>query len=299
MTGKRGRPAHTPIDLVAVSFWVAHLIRASGVPDGRAFAQEMLKRGGLASAFARYQKGAYRPTFDKEAPLNSSNVGLAEEAVPGSACLLVSPVWDLIQGRVVSANRLAGWRIELIEEKAWIARYAKRSDRFLPTDECTFANAFRRLEALVALLHDARKVGDEATERQLLESFASLRGFFAKQLFCGGFEHSLLMPISDWVGELPSTDMPEPIATAASAVPKTEHTAEAAAPSANNQPISRFVRLSLLFTAIMLVMILGLADQGNARSVAFITLALLGCVVALYQSTAQYAGNARARSEPS
>lgn len=299
MMGKPGRPAHTPLDLNASSFWVEHLIRESGVTNARAFAREKLNRANLAHAFAGYHKGAHRPHLGKDARLTGSNVGLVEAAVPGFACLLISPAWDLIQGRNVSRDRLTQWNHDLIEEKRWVEERTGRSCEALPDDHCNAAGWFRRFEALIALLYDAREIGDEATERQMLECFASLRGLFAKQLFFDSFEHTLLMPISDWVGEPPSTDMPEPIATAASAVPKTEHTAEAAAPSANNRPISRFLRLTLLFTAIMLVVMLGLADQGNARSVAFVSLALLGCVVALYQSTALLAGNARARSEPS
>lgn len=297
--GKRGRPAHTDIDRIVASFWTAHLVRASGVTDGRAFAREKLNRPELETTFAGYQKGAHRPPFDKEAPLNGSKVGLAEAAVPGSACMLVSPVWDLIQGRAVSPDRLADWNHELIEEKAWVAERAGRSDEVLPANNCNSAEWFRRFEALIALLHDARKIGDEATEHRLLACFAALRGSFAKQLFFDGFAHSLLIPISDWIGEPPSPDLPEPIAKAASAALKTEATGEVAAHPANSQSISLPLRVALIAIAIMLVIILGLTDQGNARSVAFITLALLGCVVALYQSTTPFVGDARTRSEPS
>jgi len=297
--GKPGRPAHTALDLNVSSFWVEHLVRESRVSDPRTFAREKLNRQDLEDAFARYRKGAHRPHFSKKAPLTGSNVGLAEVAVPGFACLLISPAWDLIQGRNVSRDTLERWNHELIEEKAWIAERAGRSDQALPANNCNAAHWFRRFEALVALIDEARKIGDEATERQMLECFASLRGLFAKKLFFDSFEHTLLMPISDWVGELPSTDLPEPIGTAATALANTEATAEAAPPLANSQSISRFRRVTLLFIAIMLVMILGLTDQGNARSVAFISLALLGCVVALYQSTTPFAGNARARSKPS
>lgn len=256
--GNRGRPPEGPINRTVASFWVAHLVRVTGVTDGRSFAREILERSGWADAFARYEKAANAPQWLSDDPLAAAALALAEAKVPGSVHFISSPMWRLIQDRDVSAEQLAEWNSRITKERAYLARLADSPDNLRNPDregELTF----HHLEAMIALLQEARSSSNGADEAKFVSLFALLRPSFATAQFLAGFENSLLSPAADWVGEPSELSVVE-IKNGNRLAPR--------------RPI-------LTLVTIVLVAMVGLVDYASLGQLTLTAITLVGCLVVL------------------
>jgi hypothetical protein len=270
---KRGRPPNEPIDRIVTRFWVAQLKRETAMSSGRAFSTQILKRPDLAQHFAGYESGAHRPQYDKECPLHASNVGLAEDAVPGSARYLVSPVWDVIQNRPVSAARLTQWEARLQTERTWLAERIAILEQSAEADIGIANVAFDHFEAFAYLLHDARRSGDRSAEARIIRSFSHFRSYFAAALGAPEFEHFLLSQFEVWVGEAPTlATLPEQ-GSEVRTKDVLSRRPEVATPA---------LRFGVAAVAVLLTVILGWADRIPSGQVALVAITLLCCLVVLF-----------------
>lgn len=277
--GKPGRPPEDRLYWIVARFWVAHLIRATGVRDAQAFAIDILGRPDLAAAFKRYEAGYSRPQFRKDAPLAGSNLGLAEAKVPGSSLYLLSPMWEIIHHRDVPAEQVAQWNSRLTEAKAWILSQRDKTDITVSADH-ELELSFHHLEAIISLLYEARFSGDCDSTEEIIRVFAFLRPAFRKSPFASGFEHTLLPLVSDWVGEsvADAAESPGAIADFDMSAPQI-----AGMRTARLKPeaLSAPHRVLLSVTTIALTAILVWADNAPASQVALLMIAILGCLVVL------------------
>ncbi len=256
--GNRGRPREGPINRTVASFWVAHLVRVTGVTDGRSFAREILERPAWADAFARYEKAANAPQWLSDDPSAAAALALAESKVPGSIHYIASPMWRLIQSRDVSAEQLAEWNSRITREKAYLARLTDSPDNLRnPYREVELT--FHHLEAMIALLHEARSSSNDADEAKFVSLFASLRPAFAKAQFLAGFENSLLLPAADWVGEPSELSVVE---------------MKNGNPPAPRRPI-------LAAVTIVLAAMVGLVDYDSPGQLTLTAIVLVGCLAVL------------------
>lgn len=198
---KGGRPKKTELDRQIAPFWINQLKRSSGSSSGREFAREKLGRPELADAAAGYETGAHAPNLVKGDPNSSPMVRLSEEVVPGSSRYLTSPMWDILQDREIAPTVREDWLDQLKNEVVWVRsqtghvllRYRPEQDR----PEVMFA----RLEAMIALIDQARTEQNNSDEQQLLRLYEVMVEKVATAVFPGRFAQTILSYASDWVGE--------------------------------------------------------------------------------------------------
>ncbi|OBV10980.1 hypothetical protein I603_1388 [Erythrobacter dokdonensis DSW-74] len=183
---------------------------------------------------------------------------MAESKVPGSIHYIASPMWRLIQSRDVSAEQLAEWNSRITREKAYLARLTDSPDNLRnPYREVELT--FHHLEAMIALLHEARSSSNDADEAKFVSLFASLRPAFAKAQFLAGFENSLLLPAADWVGEPSELSVVE---------------MKNGNPPAPRRPI-------LAAVTIVLAAMVGLVDYDSPGQLTLTAIVLVGCLAVL------------------
>lgn len=258
---KSGRPTKTELDREITAFWVDHLRRATGSSSGREFARQKMGRPEFAEAFAGYETGAHGPNFVKGDPDSAPMLKLSEEAVPGSSRFLTSPMWDLLQGREIAPNVRKNWLDQLKDEVTWVRSHAGTVLRRYLGEQDRPEVMFARLEAIIALIDQARTEQNNFGEQQLVRFYAKMSEKIAGAVFPDRFAHTIMPYASDWVGEPQSAFWHW-----------RAHCAEKA---------MRWEKFGAAIVAIMLSTFLVFGDSATLNEVVVIAIPLVGCLIAL------------------
>ena len=251
----------TELDREITAFWVDHLKRATGSSSGRELMRQKLGRPDLADAVAGYETGAHGPNFVKGDPDSAPMLKLSEEAVPGSSRYLTSPMWDLLQGREIAPNVRKDWLDQLKNEVRWVRSHAGTVLRRYRGEQDRPKVMFARLEAIIALIDQARTEKDSYGEQHLVRFYAIMSEKIAGAVFPDRFAHTIRPYASDWVGE-PQSALWRWRA----------HCAEKA---------MQWEKVGAALVAIMLSTILVFGGSATINEVVVIAIPLVGCLIAL------------------
>lgn len=258
---KSGRPTKTELDREITAFWIDHLKRATGSSSGRELVRQKLGRPDLADAVAGYETGAHGPNLVKGDPDSTPMLKLSEEAVPGSSRYLTSPMWELLQGREIAPNVRKDWLDQLKNEVRWMRSHAGTVLRRYRGEQNRPEVMFARLEAIIALIDQARTEEDSSGEQQLLKFYAKMSERIASPVFPDRFAHTIMPYASDWVGE-PQSALWRWRANCA-------------------EKAMQWEKIGAAFVATMLTAFLVFGDSATINEVVVIAIPLAGCLIAL------------------